>query len=164
MPSFHARKKPPRSFTIPRKALSKFPTAPHTEVFTRPNKPFKFPHLPKRTPKFRNSAKPRFPPIQNDLLKFLCARPHPRFPHIHISTHITPEKCTFKVSECAIIHPKHDPPPESLTSSPKRHKASRAPQSVLGFHTDHQRPHAHTPPTHPNTAHKRLKTAFWVSI
>ena len=83
-------KRPPRSFHIPQKALSKFPTAPHTEVFRHSNKPFKFPYPPETTPKFLHSTKPRFPPTQNELSKFphtpkepkkfQRSRTHPRFP------------------------------------------------------------------------------------
>ena len=64
---------------------------------------------PETTPKFLHSTRPRFPHTLNDLSKFPYipkepkkfqrARTHPRFPHIHISTHRThPKKCTFKVS------------------------------------------------------------------
>ena len=83
VPSFHTRKTTHRSFHISPKALSKFPNDPQTEVFTRPNKPFKFPYPHESTPKFRKRIKPRFPSMQNDLSKFPRARTHPRFSHIN---------------------------------------------------------------------------------
>ena len=76
-------KRPTRSFHISRKAPSKFHNDPQTEVFTRPNKPFKFPYPPKSTPKFHKCPKPRFPPTQNDLSKFHQGKKVQRFPYIH---------------------------------------------------------------------------------